>query len=227
MSEKYRIAPFNKFVVVPLGLDLNKFLEVKTDKSLRVKYGLEHDEIVVSIVGRLVPIKNHDLFINVVAKIVKTKSIPVKFLVVGDGELFEPLQNRVKELGLENFIIFTGWEKDVDEIYKISDIVALTSLNEGTPVSIIEAMAAGKPVISTDVGGVSDVIQNGENGFVVPSNDCDDFALKLTLLIEDDKLRKEFGEHGRNRVRDFYCTERLVKDIKLLYQSLLKDKGIL
>jgi len=180
----------------------------------------------VGIVGRLVPIKNHTMFLDAARDILnKNTGIDVKFLIIGDGELKEPLKRYARNLVLENNVIFTGWIKDLAPVYADLDIVALTSLNEGTPVSLIEAMASAKPVIATSVGGVKDLVTENKNGLLVCVNDVRDFSNKLAWLMCAKDARRSLGICGRESVRDRYSKERLVRDIEALYKECLKQKS--
>jgi glycosyltransferase involved in cell wall biosynthesis len=150
----------------------------------------------------------------------------IKFLIIGDGEMRPWLEDYTKKLGIGQSIIFTGWRKELTSVYADLDIVALTSLNEGTPVSLIEAMASAKPVISTMVGGVKDMVTDGENGFLTASDDAGTFSRKLSDLIEDEGKRRAFGARGRELAREKYSKERLVKDIEALYEECLKNREV-
>lgn len=225
---KLKIVKGYKCAVIRLGLDLGKFLESsKAAWSFRRELGIGDDVIVVGIVGRLVPIKNHKMFLDAVHKMKSiAPSAKVKFLIIGDGELKDDLKSYAAKLNLGDSVIFTGWIKDLPRVYSSLDIVALTSLNEGTPVSIIEAMASGKPVVATDVGGVRDLIEDGGNGFLVKSNDVEDFSYKLTGLFDDKEKRERMGTSGMEFVRHIYSKERMVRDIDNLYTECLKNKAL-
>ena len=216
-----KIVPKEKCVVIRLGFDLGKFLENEKYKNyLRNKIKVKESTILIGIVGRLVPIKNHEMFFDVASELLKDDSMPdVKFVVIGDGERAEYLKNYVIEKGLKDKIIFHGWIKNIEEAYTDLDIVALTSLNEGTPVSLIEAMASGKPVISTDVGGVKDIVREGYNGLLVKSEDVKEFSDKLKSLIKDREKRMELGKNGRIFASSTYNKERLINDMENLYKG--------
>jgi glycosyltransferase involved in cell wall biosynthesis len=182
----------------------------------------------VGIVSRLVPIKNHRMFLQAARKIrMGNPSIKVKFVVIGDGELKQQLKSHVRELGLEDDVVFTGWVEDLVSAYADLDIVALTSLNEGTPVSLIEAMASARPVVATDVGGVRDVVEDGASGLLVAPNDVDSFASKLAELMNDAAKRKILGSRGRVAVMERYSKDHLVDEIDSLYKVLSFKKGAL
>ncbi len=225
--KRRRVIKDKNCVVIPLGLELEEFLNSQNLKGIfRKKFGINDNMLLVGIIGRLVPIKNHRMFLDI-AKKMKTNSpnTKVKFIIVGDGELREQIKDYTYELGLKDDVIFTGWAKDLASVYTDLDIVALTSLNEGTPVSLIEAMAAGKPIIATNVGGVKDLVKTNVNGLLARPGDIDDFCAKLTSFLNDPQKRKEFGRQGRISVIKKYSKERLVNDLELLYQELLSRKG--
>lgn len=223
--DKLKVTNRSKSVVIPLGLELENFLRCESRRgSFRKRFGLSDDMLLVGIVGRLVPIKNHRIFLDAAKQILDARpGSKVKFLVIGDGELGGYLKEYAKKIMLGEDVRFTGWMDDLPAVYSDLDIVALTSLNEGTPVSLIEAMASARPVVATSVGGVADIVRDGYNGLLAGSNDAGDFSRKLLRLIDDKKMRIEFGERGRELVREKYSKDRLVKDIKDLYEECLKN----
>ena len=145
----------------------------------------------------------------------------VRFLIIGDGELREHLERKTRELDLESKIIFMGFQHNLTKIYSGLDVVTLSSFNEGLPVALIEAMAAGKPVVSTDVGGVRDLILDGDNGLLVPSNDHRALALAILYLLGKPGRRKMMGQAGRRKAYPLFDKNRLLEDIDRLYRSLL------
>lgn len=233
LSSTYRICPSEKIRVIPLGFDLNKFQEdiPKKRKTFRDKYLINDDEIAVGIIGRLVPIKNHKFFLEATKKILLTTSKKLRFIIVGDGEERENLFEICRNLGLDYSysiqetrkaqVTFTSWMKDVDIAVAGMDIIALTSFNEGTPVSLIEAQAGNKPIVSTRVGGIEDVVLEGITAFLSPNNDLASFTEKLSALIEDSALRMRMGENGWIYVKDKFHYSRLMTDMKSLYNQLL------
>lgn len=226
ISKKLKIADSGKCVVIPLGLELDKFLDGANVKGrFRKTWGVSSDTLLVGIVGRLVPIKNHSFFLKAAKKIRETApGLNVRFVVIGDGELKKPLIEMAGKMGLDD-IIFTGWIKELSEVYADLDVVALTSLNEGTPVSLIEAMASAKAVISTDVGGVKDIVRPGETGILADNNDIDGFSASLLRLLKNGQEREAIGLRGREFVRVKYSKERLLKDIKSVYEECLSKNG--
>ena len=183
--ERLHVVPGDKCVVIRLGLELEKFLDnEKLKGTLRNKLDVGSDTLLVGIVGRLVPIKNHVMFLKAARKLKdENPELKVKFLIVGDGEMKGYLAEYRDRLGLGSTVIFTGWIRDLAAVYADLDVVALTSLNEGTPVSLIEAMASARPVIATNVGGVKDIVSDGNNGYLVGPNDVDGFSRRLAELL--------------------------------------------
>lgn len=221
-----------QFEVVPLGIDLSAFEGLDSQRlSFREKIGASGDETIVGFVGRLTEIKDVSLYLHVAAA-VQRSSIrgTVRFVVAGDGHLREALEREAHELGLAQTVVFLGNLADIAEVYAGVDIVALTSLNEGTPLSLIEAMAARRPVISTLVGGVRDLLgetneeKDGfrvcERGIGVDGRSVDDYTKGLIYLVENLRLRKSLADKGRVFVEAAYSKDRLVEDIAQLYRSL-------
>ncbi|MFC1577296.1 glycosyltransferase family 4 protein [Candidatus Omnitrophota bacterium] len=219
-----KVTDRKKSTVVPLGLELGNFLKCEhAAGAFRKTLGLGDDVFLVGIVGRLVPIKNHKMFIDASRMVLdRHPDRKIKFLIIGDGELKEPLKRYAAEKGIEDSCIFTGWVQDLAAVYADLDVVALCSLNEGTPVSLIEALAAARAVVATDVGGVRDLVADGDNGFLVRSGDTEAFSEKLSRLLEDGDIRSRFGKSGRVSVKERYSKERLVGDIEDLYRECLK-----
>lgn len=237
LSEVYNIAPAEKFRVIPLGFDLNRFQENKAMKrdAFRKQYDIADDEIAVSIVGRLVPVKNHRMFIDAIKDVKSKTNRKVRGVIVGDGDLRDGLLEYANLHGLtcstpehkvpNSDLIFTSWIKDADYVFAGSEISALTSLNEGTPVSIIESQAANVPVVSTIVGGIRDVVVEGKTALLSPTQNVDAFSENLLMLVENDEMRKKMSEDGWIFVRDKFHYTRLVNDMKNLYDELLANKG--
>ena len=205
-----------KVVEIPLGLELAPFLDAPDQAEARKRMGLPVDRPIVAIVARLVPVKDVSLFLRAMAKVAP----PAVGLVVGDGELRSALEAESAALGLANRCRFLGWQKDVAVIYVSADVVALTSRNEGSPVSIIEAMAAGRAVVCTAVGGVPDVVRPG-TGVLVASGDDNAFAAAVAALLSEPARRTELGKAARQAVHPAFDASRLVADVTRLYDSLL------
>ncbi len=225
LSEQFKIAPPEKFEIIPLGFDLKRFWsnQDKKRKAFRKEFKLDPKIPLIGIIGRLAPVKDHLTFVDAIIALQKQTDIDFKALIIGDGETREEIETHIISKNLQhNPFLFTSWYREVDRACAGLDIVALSSLNEGTPVSLIEAQAAGKPVVSTNVGGVEDIVQDGEQGYVVPKQDPEKLAEALLRLLADPQKALEMGEKGRAFVKKHYSVERLVSDVKQLYDSLLK-----
>ncbi|MGQ0829019.1 MAG: glycosyltransferase [Bacteroidota bacterium] len=230
----YRICKANKVHVIPLGFDLSKFQTNSDEKRMefRKKYNVADDEIVISIIGRLVPIKNHTLFLEALKIVSERTSKKLRAFIIGDGEERQAIENKAKELGIsyidgtktneKALLTFTSWIKEVDIALAGSDIVALTSFNEGTPVSLIEAQAANKPIVSTNVGGIENVVIPDQTAFLCENNNITDFSNKLLKFTENAALRTSMSQKGWAHVKEKFHYTRLVKDMELLYTTLLK-----
>ncbi len=235
LTQQHKICDKNKVAVVPLGFDLRRFQEDYESKrnDFRKHYLLEDDEIAIGIIGRLVPIKNHTLFLKAIDQLLKKTTKKVRVFIIGDGEEKENLIQYCKEFNIDftEFnkqkkkvtITFTSWVKNVDWANAGLDIIALSSLNEGTPVSLIEAQAANNPIVTTNVGGVENVVQKDKTGLVVPSGNNQAFSEALLKLVENDALRKQMSEKGWEFVKEKFHYERLVSDMRELYFSLLEN----
>ena len=218
----------SKSAVIPLGFELERFLYCgNRHGEFRRRLGLSEGTLLIGIVGRLVPIKNHLMFLDSAKEMLnKRPKADVRFIIIGNGESEKYVKEYSVKIGISGHVIFTGWIEDLVPVYADLDVVALTSLNEGTPVSIIEAMASARPVVATAVGGVMDLINDGENGFLVDTGDSAKFADRLITLMDDRSLRSNMGANGRRSVSAVYSKTRLLSDIKKLYQECLSEKGI-
>jgi glycosyltransferase involved in cell wall biosynthesis len=220
---QFGIASLKKIVIIPLGFDLQPLLTCEGFRGkLRTELGVTDENLLVGIVARLTAIKNHHFFLEAASRVYQQNQA-VRFVVVGDGELRAELQQRATELGIAQVVYFLGWRQDLPVVYADLDLVVLTSLNEGTPVTLIEAQAAACPVVATTVGGVPDIVQDGQTGYLVPPEDSEAFAGAVLKLLAADRLT--VGQAGRQMVKAKFTVERLVRDIETLYTDLLKQKS--
>ncbi|MFL5754189.1 MAG: glycosyltransferase [Bacteroidia bacterium] len=232
----HKIAPADKVHVINLGFDLSRFRERQHEKrvAFRDHYQLDDDEIAIVIVGRMAPVKNHGMFLRCLKHVLEKTTQKVRAFIVGDGETRLATEALARELKIEftNYpeqqlkkpLTFTSWINDVDRVLAGCDIVCLTSLNEGTPVSLIEAQAGGRPVVSTNVGGIQDIV-SPLSSFLSEINDESSFSFHLLNLIENRKLRIEMGEKGWDFVNTRFHYSRLVDDTRKLYENLLFQKA--
>jgi glycosyltransferase involved in cell wall biosynthesis len=222
IGNDFRVGRPGQIKVVPLGLDLSVFADHAARRSrFREELGVDDETILVGIVGRLTEIKNHRMFLNSVARLEDQKRL--RFVIIGDGSLRASLEDLARSLGLEQKVIFTGGRRDPEYFYPALDIVALTSLNEGTPLTLIEAMANARPIVATSVGGVVDLLAD-DRGISVASGDEEAFAAALKKLAADPQLQRDLGARGFEFVQRNYGKERLVDDIKRLYDELLMSE---
>ncbi|HXI26648.1 MAG TPA: glycosyltransferase [Pyrinomonadaceae bacterium] len=236
INEDFHLGRREQFAVIPLGIDLDVYAEWQTRRAkLRGEISASDDDLLVGIVGRLTEVKNHRLFLEATALLKKMSTQRLKFLVIGDGARRSELESQARRVGIANDVVFLGTRDDPENFYPALDVVALTSLNEGTPLSVIEGMANRRPVIATGVGGVVDLLGQEvegfdgyaicERGIRVRSGDAEGFANGVKRLIDDAALRDELGARGREFVLKDYSKERLLDDIANLYADLLGKKA--
>jgi glycosyltransferase involved in cell wall biosynthesis len=222
---KIGIASQDRFEVIRLGIDLDSRVANPGDRNEeRRQLGIGPERFVIGWVGRMTAVKQTDDLIDVLVA-VRDGGTDACLLLVGDGNERESLELRAKERGVARHVLFLGYQKHVANWYSVADAVVLTSLNEGTPVTIIEALAAERPVVATDVGGVADVVRDGIDGFLVPAGDTTAMAAKLVEIAADPALAGRMASEGRKRVLERYAVERLVNDIDALYTSRLGTRA--
>jgi glycosyltransferase involved in cell wall biosynthesis len=223
----YGVAPLEKIEVVPLGLDLARFAPPGglPRGRLRGEFSLAADEPLIGTVGRLVPVKDHDLFLRA-AQALRQSGSQARFAIVGDGELRGSLEAQARELGLGDVVYFTGWRRDLPEVYADLDLLVNTSRNEGTPVAVIEAMAAGVPVVATAVGGVPDVVADGATGTLVPGGDVEVLARALAERLAQPAETRRMAEAAQAEVLERFSVRQLLCNLDGLYCRLLAAKGI-
>lgn len=234
LTERFKIAVPQKFEVIPLGFDLSSFFvdQERKRSSFRNEFNLSENCIAIGIVGRLVPIKNHKLFVEAIRYVKDNSRREIKAFIVGDGESKNEILDFAKGKALSCSeraddhadLIFTSWRKDIDIIDNGLDILCLTSLNEGTPVSLMEAQAAGKAVISTNVGGVQDIVINGDTALLSDLSDTQTYFQNLLRVVEDQSLRIQLGEKGRMFSVKEFGLQRYIQQHAELYHRLLGKK---
>ena len=236
LSEKFKIASASRIRTIPLGFDLEPFLSSwKFKGQLRQMIGIDKSTVVIGIIGRLVPIKNHQMYFDAAKRFMALNpERNVVFLVVGDGELRGKLEDYCRDAGIDSHVRFLGWMRNLPMVYADVDILALTSLNEGTPFSIIEAMASSVPVIATEVGGVPDLLGGPaeewsgdhfkihERGILCKKGDAAGFAegLKFLMDMNPDEMSARI-ERARLFVEKQFSEKRLLKDMEALYEQLV------
>lgn len=243
IHEQFGVGRAEQFRVVPLGLDLSVFDQwAARRQGARARLGAGERDALVGIVGRLTEVKHHGLFLQAVAHYKRMRQAGevanerrARFLVIGDGHLRAELEAQAAALGVAEEVTFTGMRDDPEDFYPALDVVALTSRNEGTPLTLIEAMANARAVAATDVGGVADLLGGPDEsafrhhrawrvsarGARVQPGDAEAFAHALAYLVEHDELREQLGARGRRFVEEHYSVERLLGDVRELYEDLL------
>jgi glycosyltransferase involved in cell wall biosynthesis len=223
-----RVAGPERFVVVPLGFDLTHFIDdvdrASRRAALRREWGLTDEDEVVTLVARLAPIKRVDRFLRVAARLADRPG--VRFVVVGDGELREALHSSPEARALDRRLVWAGFRRDMADVCFASDVIVLTSDNEGTPVSLIEAQAAAAPVVSTDVGGVRSAVLHGETGLLAAPEDEAGLAHSVASILDDPLLAARMAAAGREHASSRFRIERLVDDHARLYRRLLNQREL-
>lgn len=220
------IAPREKFSVIRLGIPLEERLgDATAGLDYRRLYGISESAFVVGWVGRMTDVKDTDAVLEIV-RAARDRGLEAVLVMVGDGPDRVRLEQLAHDIGIARSTFFVGYQPEVAGYYRLFDAFLLPSVNEGTPVSAIEALASGTPVVATRVGGVPDVVRDGEDGFLFEPGDTDDAAERLALLASDATLRSALGASGRERVLRRYSVSRLVEDVDRLYRSLLSERGL-
>src|SRR3954471_6282510 len=222
LIDDQRIGRADQYALVPLGFDLSAFAAIDDGNRTGARAALNIDPSahVVTTVGRLTAIKQQNLFLEVAAR-VSGKDPSAMFVIAGDGDLRRTLEEQARSLGIDHRVRFLGWRRDLAAIYAASDLLLLTSRNEGTPVALIESLASGVPGVSTDVGGVRDVLTNESTGITAPDGDAAALAGGVLRLLADETRRRSMGAAGRTAMLERFGIERLVADVEALYRSLL------
>ena len=221
LAEEYHITRKGRITVLPLGLDLGEFTKVgRKSGAFRKEFNISVDAPLIGIVGRITPIKNHQLFLKAATEI--CKQLPkARFVIVGDGEIRAEIEAQVDQLGLRGAVIFTGWQKDLAHIYSDLDVLVISSVNEGTPVTVIEALAASCPVVATAVGGLPDLLDHGKLGKLVNDQTPESLAKAIIEVV----AKPPDGTQAQALMVDRYGIDRLVKDLDGLYRGILAKKN--
>ncbi|OGX19210.1 MAG: hypothetical protein A2Y04_00120 [Omnitrophica WOR_2 bacterium GWC2_45_7] len=213
--------PSDKRVVIANGLDIKQFQKNASQrKAVRERYGIQNDEMVIATVGRLSVEKNQAMLVEAASRL--TKKFPnVRFLIVGAGPEEQQLRRLITEKKLERQVILTGFIKDMPSVYSAIDIFVLTSLTEGIPLTILEAMAANVPVVATRVGGIPDLIEDEKTGLLVESRNVAELCAQLETLISDASKRNELAESASRYVRSHFSQEKMVEGYRKVYEEIV------
>jgi len=189
------------------------------NECIRKEFDIKDDEVIIATIGRLVPVKNHFVFLEA-AKCVLDKVLNAKFFIIGDGVLFNQLKNRTRELDIEEKVIFMGWRNDIKKLLSAIDIYVICSLVEGLNISVLEAMAAAKPVIGTSVKGISEIVLHNKTGILVPLNHTESLTKAILKLIDDKRLSTRMGLKGRQLIQERYSAQEMAETTLELYEKL-------
>ncbi len=219
---RLHVAPADRFTVVRLGIELEERVDGagQSRDEARRYLGIPAERFAVGWIGRMTAVKRTD-DVLLGFKRLRERGVDACLCLVGDGPDRPHVERLAHDLGIVRDTLFLGYQEDVAPYYAAFDALVLPSANEGTPVSAIEALAAGRPVVATRVGGVPDVVRDGEDGFLVEPGATDDLAERLAWLAGDAELRERMGAAGRERVLPRYAVDRLIDDVDRLYRSLL------
>ena len=217
-----RIGHQDKYSLIYYGIDYKEF-SIK-DANIKEELGINPNDLVMGMISCFKPQKSPQDFIKLAALV--NKILPkIKFLLVGDGVLRSSIQGLILKFNLQNSVILTGWRRDMPRILSAIDVFVLTSLWEGLPVAVLEAMAASLPVVVTSTGGVSEIVKEDKNGFCVPICDIQQMSEKLVSLLKDENLRKQMGQNARSSLDFNFKSENMLRNTQDLYMTLIRNKG--
>lgn len=223
LAEEYHIARKGRITVLPLGLDLDVFAnQPRKAGTFRAAWGIPTDVPLIGIVGRITPIKNHPLFLEATARL-KGDLPNAHFVIVGDGEIRAEIEAIVDSLGLRDSVTFTGWTRDLPPVYGDLDVLVISSLNEGTPVTVIEALAAGCPVVATAVGGLPDLLDGGKLGKLVQPENAEALCAGIYATVTQPP-DSDAAANAQAVMIDRYGIDRLIQDLDGVYRGLLSRK---
>ncbi|RPI02963.1 MAG: glycosyltransferase family 1 protein [Calditrichaeota bacterium] len=221
LTAKFHVAPQSRFAMIRLGFELDLLSGLEKSGELKKRYMIPQDALLIGVIGRLVPIKNIPAALMILKELHQHNK-PYHLLIVGDGTERSNLEDLCEQLELASFVHFTGWVQNMSEIYRGLDLLLLTSLNEGTPVTIIEAMAAGVPVVASNVGGVPDLIVEGETGRLFDVNDLSAGVSAIEKMMQDSILRDTIVQNAFRFVQLHYHYRRLIREMDALYKLHLE-----
>lgn len=218
--------PSHKVAVVPNGVDLTLFRSRPEAVMKREEIGLKNGDMVVGTVARLSPEKDHFNLLRAFSLVTSSRG-NVKLLLVGDGPMRDKLKEMVRASGLMDKVVFLGNRRDVPELLNVIDIFVLPSLTEGLSMALLEAMATGKPIVATNVGGNPEIVMDGETGIIAPPRDPENMAGALLKILSNRELAREMGRKGRERVEKEFSLEKMTRGYEAIYEELLAKKGLI
>ena len=214
--------PAERIDIIYNGVDTQRFaMSEESRLALRMEFGIAGEDPIVGTIGRLDPVKDHRMLLQAFAR-VRTRVPRAHLMIAGDGDMREPLEQSARSMGIDQAVSFLGFRSDVPRLLGLYDVFALPSRNEGMPVTILEAMSAGIPVVATAVGDNPYVVVNGVTGFICPPGDSVSFADALTSLLGDPITRQRMGHAGRERVLREFTAERMANNYRHVYEMLTR-----
>lgn len=228
MKQKYiqaRVGKPDEYITIRSGMELSQFINAADNDSKKIinlknEIGLKNDDLIIGMVSKLEKRKGYKYYLRVAKKVVE--SFPnVKFLIIGNGPEYKRLVKKTKKMNLDKNIIFTGYRTDIADVFSILDVKVLTSLWEGLPRVLVQAAAVAKPIVTFDVDGAWEIVEEDKNGFIVPMRDIEAMTNKLKLLIEDKRLRERMGEFSQEKVSNAWTIENMVKETDKVYKNLI------
>lgn len=223
---KYDGIDSSKILVIPNGIDTERFKPKGNFADIRKEFSIKESDIVVGFVGRVVPAKGLEYLIDALP-FLKKEFKNIKLLITGEGSTMERLKKKAKENNVHDSIIFTGKRRDIPDILSCTDIFVMPSVAEGLPNALLEAMAMGKPIVATEVGGIPEVIKNGHSGLLVPPRNPEALATAIKDLISNDQLAAKMGQVARHIVLDNFSIWSIAQKWQTLYLSILREKGLI
>ena len=212
----------NKIAVITNGINLDRFGNKNRIRETRKNFGITEDEKIIGLVSRLTAEKGH-VYLLKAAKDIVSEFPRVRFLIIGDGPLRRELEDMVSALQLRNKVIFAGLQKDIPDILAAVDIFVLPSLTEGLPMAMLEAMAAGRPLIASRVGAIPKIIENGVNGLLVEPGNSDDLRKAIIELLRDPKRADMFSKAGLELIANKFSSKRMAEDYKQVYRQVINQ----
>jgi len=223
---KYDGIDSSKILVIPNGIDTERFNPEGNFADIRKGFSIKESDIVLGFVGRVVPAKGLEYLIDALP-FLKKEFKNIKLLITGEGSTMERLKKKAKENNVHDSIIFTGKRRDIPDILSCTDIFVMPSVAEGLPNALLEAMAMGKPIVATEVGGIPEVIKNRHSGFLVPPRNPEALATAIKDLISNEQLAAKMGQAARHIVLDNFSIWSIAQKWQTLYLSILREKGLM
>ncbi len=219
--KELKLKDASKIVTMYNGIDLKKYSVKNTYCNIRNELGISSNTLIVGIVGSLFTVKGVSYLLEAVKEVV-TCFPNFRLLIVGEGDQESTLKNKVISLGLQNIVDFLGFRNDIPEVLSLFDIYICSSLSEGLPLSVVEAMAASKPVVATNVGGLPEIVIDNETGYLVEPRNSAALAEKISILLQNKSLREQMGIRGRKITEEKFSLKTMIDNYQNLYKKLIK-----